>query len=70
MISSSSYKLAMDVPEAVREISDCAGTQFDPVVVRRFTELARAEWSIAADAEESILSVPLERTDLELASRI
>jgi putative nucleotidyltransferase with HDIG domain len=39
MISSSSYKLAMDVPEATRELSDCAGTQFDPEIVEIFADL-------------------------------
>ena len=39
MISSSSYKLAMDVPEATQELSDCAGTQFDPEIVEIFKNL-------------------------------
>ena len=39
MTSSSSYKLAMDVSEAVQEISDCAGTQFDPEIVEVFKSL-------------------------------
>ena len=39
MISSSSYKLAMDVSEATQELSDCAGTQFDPEIVETFKNL-------------------------------
>jgi len=39
MISSSSSKLAMDVPEAVQELVDCAGTQFDPEIVGIFRDL-------------------------------
>jgi HD-GYP domain-containing protein (c-di-GMP phosphodiesterase class II) len=39
MISSSSYKLAMDVSEATQELSDCAGTQFDPEIVAIFKSL-------------------------------
>jgi hypothetical protein len=39
MISSSSYKIAMDVPEALQELADCAGTQFDPEIVEAFTGL-------------------------------
>jgi putative nucleotidyltransferase with HDIG domain len=39
MISSSGYKLAMEVPEAVQELVDCAGTQFDPEIVEIFKDL-------------------------------
>jgi HD-GYP domain-containing protein (c-di-GMP phosphodiesterase class II) len=39
MISSSSYKLAMDVSEAVQELANCAGTQFDPEIVEIFENL-------------------------------
>jgi len=39
MISSSSYKIAMDVSEATQELSDCAGTQFDPEIVEIFKGL-------------------------------
>lgn len=39
MISSSSYKVAMDVAEAAQELSDCAGTQFDPKIVEIFGNL-------------------------------
>jgi HD-GYP domain-containing protein (c-di-GMP phosphodiesterase class II) len=39
MISSSSYKLAMDVSEAVQELADCAGTQFDPEIAEIFNNL-------------------------------
>jgi hypothetical protein len=39
MVSSASYKLAMDVSEAVQELADCAGTQFDPEIVEIFKNL-------------------------------
>ena len=39
MINSSSHKLAMDVSEAVQELVDCAGTQFDPEIVEVFKSL-------------------------------
>jgi putative nucleotidyltransferase with HDIG domain len=39
MVSSSSYKLAMDVSEAAQELADCAGTQFDPEIVEIFKNL-------------------------------
>ncbi|MFQ5418055.1 MAG: HD-GYP domain-containing protein [Myxococcota bacterium] len=40
MVSSSSYKIASDAQEALRELADCSGTQFDPDVVAAFTSLA------------------------------
>jgi hypothetical protein len=39
MVSSSSYKVAMDVPGAVQELVDCSGTQFDPAIVGVFKSL-------------------------------
>jgi HD-GYP domain-containing protein (c-di-GMP phosphodiesterase class II) len=39
MTSSSSYKLAVDVSEALNELSSFAGTQFDPKIVDTFTGL-------------------------------
>jgi hypothetical protein len=39
MVSESSYKVAVDVTKAVRELADCKGTQFDPQIVDTFLEL-------------------------------
>jgi response regulator RpfG family c-di-GMP phosphodiesterase len=39
MVSSSSYKVASELPDAVQEINDCKGTQFDPHVVETFLDL-------------------------------
>ena len=39
MVSSSSYKVALDTPEAVQELTDCKGTQFDPQIVETFLDL-------------------------------
>ncbi len=39
MVSSSSYKVASELPDAVQEINDCKGTQFDPHVVETFIDL-------------------------------
>jgi HD-GYP domain-containing protein (c-di-GMP phosphodiesterase class II) len=39
MVSNSSYKVAMEVSEAVQELQDCKGTQFDPALVDTFVGL-------------------------------
>ena len=39
MVSSSSYKIALEVPEAIQELKDCNGTQFDPQIVETFVDL-------------------------------
>lgn len=40
MTSTRSYKKTMSVTAARKELTDCAGTHFDPVVVRAFTEIS------------------------------
>jgi HD-GYP domain-containing protein (c-di-GMP phosphodiesterase class II) len=42
MVSSSSYKVAMDTAEAVQEIKSCAGSQFDPKIVAIFSDLVES----------------------------
>ncbi len=39
MVSSSSYKVALEMPDAVQELNDCKGTQFDPQIVETFVDL-------------------------------
>jgi putative nucleotidyltransferase with HDIG domain len=39
MVSSSSYKVALDLPDAIQELNDCKGTQFDPQIVDTFVDL-------------------------------
>ena len=41
-----SYKKTMTTEEARQELADCAGTQFDPVVVRAFLEASLAKRSV------------------------
>ncbi|MEE8164307.1 MAG: HD domain-containing phosphohydrolase, partial [Myxococcota bacterium] len=41
MTASSSYKVAVEFGDAVREIEEGAGTQFDPEIVHRFVRLVR-----------------------------
>ena len=41
MINNSSYKMAMPTEDALQEINDGAGTQFDPDLARRFHSLVR-----------------------------
>lgn|GEM_PF-302035 len=49
MISDRPYSQGISVEEALREITACAGTQFDPVLARLFVEMIEAE---AADTDE------------------
>jgi len=39
MVSNSSYKVALDASNAVKELDDCKGTQFDPRIVETFIDL-------------------------------
>jgi len=43
MTSERAYRSAMTLPEATREIKRCAGTQFDPAVVKAFLKVATQE---------------------------
>lgn len=49
MTSARPYRGAMSVDEALAELEAHAGTQFDPHVVRVFTELVRTEPGLVAD---------------------
>lgn len=40
MVSDSSYKVAVSMEDALQELTECAGTQFDPQIVAAFTSLA------------------------------
>ncbi|HEY78019.1 MAG TPA: response regulator [Dehalococcoidia bacterium] len=42
MTSERAYRAAMTIPEATREIKRCAGTQFDPAVVKAFLKMAKS----------------------------
>jgi HD-GYP domain-containing protein (c-di-GMP phosphodiesterase class II) len=39
MTSSTSYKSALSFDEAVEEVRNCSGTQFDPLVAEAFLDL-------------------------------
>jgi putative nucleotidyltransferase with HDIG domain len=39
MVSSESYKVALEISEAVQELNDCKGSQFDPRIVETFLDL-------------------------------
>lgn len=51
MMSSRPYRRALPFEEAVRRLREGSGTQFDPMVVERFVQIARAEWSLAVMSE-------------------
>ena len=46
MTATRSYKMATSIESARRELADCAGTHFDPVVVRAFLEASLARRSV------------------------
>jgi hypothetical protein len=46
MTAMRSYKLATTIESARRELADCAGTHFDPMVVRAFLEASLAKRSV------------------------
>ncbi|URM89683.1 HD-GYP domain-containing protein [Streptomyces sp. MRC013] len=60
MTSARSYDRARPVPEALRELARCAGTQFDPVMVDALARaLARHGWQTVVTCDESPpVSVP------------
>jgi HD-GYP domain-containing protein (c-di-GMP phosphodiesterase class II) len=45
MTSNRPYRLAMSTEQAVKEIQDFSGTQFDPVVINAFLEIPSDEIS-------------------------
>ena len=47
MISTRPYRTGLPFEEVVRRLRVASGTQFDPIVVERFLQIARAEWSMA-----------------------
>lgn len=51
MTSDRSYRRGMTVDEVRREVERCAGTQFDPLIVKRL--LGSAHWSLLFAPEES-----------------
>jgi HD-GYP domain-containing protein (c-di-GMP phosphodiesterase class II) len=51
MISTRPYRRGLPFEEAVRRLEQGAGTQFDPVVVDRFVQIAQAEWAMVMLSE-------------------
>jgi HD-GYP domain-containing protein (c-di-GMP phosphodiesterase class II) len=55
MTSTRSYRQARTVDEAVEELADCAGTQFDPTFVAALTDgLHRTPWTTALEREADV----------------
>jgi diguanylate cyclase (GGDEF)-like protein len=67
MLADRPYRKALSLEEACDELKRCAGTQFDPTVVRLFVEEIRRR-PPASPAERDALSTAL--ADPELASRL
>jgi putative nucleotidyltransferase with HDIG domain len=58
MTSTRSYRGARDVPAALNELQNCAGTQFDVTMVKALVSaLEREPWSTVAPLEQRILDV-------------
>jgi HD-GYP domain-containing protein (c-di-GMP phosphodiesterase class II) len=51
MISTRPYRKGLSFDEAVRRLVEGSGTQFDPVVVERFLQIAEAEWPMVMLSE-------------------
>ena len=60
MTSTRSYRGARQVPEALKELEKCAGTQFDPSMVSALIEaLHREPWTAVAPAEQRPVDIEL-----------
>ncbi|SCK31666.1 HD-GYP domain-containing protein [Streptomyces sp. WMMB 322] len=70
MTSTRSYRRARPVGSAVAELKRCAGTQFDPRMVRALAgALDRQGWSPAVTADRTGGNVPVARNPAEPAER-
>ena len=65
MTSDRPYRSAMSVEEACDELKRCAGTQFDPTIVRYFIEEIRSRPPDVEAAEPDALSLALDDPELE-----
>jgi diguanylate cyclase (GGDEF)-like protein len=65
MTSDRPYRSAMSIEEACDELKRCAGTQFDPTIVRYFVEEIRAHPPEEASGEADVLSAALDDPELE-----
>lgn len=54
MISTRPYRQGLPFEEVVRRLTVSSGTQFDPVVVERFLQIARAEWTMVTELSEAV----------------
>ncbi len=60
MTSTRSYRGAREIPEALHELENCAGTQFDPAMVHALiAALSLQPWTVAAPAEQRQVDVEL-----------
>jgi hypothetical protein len=60
MTSTRSYRGARQVPEALKELENCSGTQFDPTMVSALIEALRSEpWKAVAPAEQRQIDIEL-----------
>lgn len=62
MTSNRPYRRARSIIASAKELSDCSGTQFDPVVVKAFLESMKEEqspWQMLTEGTRSFLRVVL-----------
>jgi hypothetical protein len=60
MTSTRSYRGARKVPEALNELENCAGTQFDPAMVSALIEALQHEpWTAVAPADQRQIDIEL-----------
>ena len=74
MTAARSYKKPMSVPAARRELAVCAGTQFDPAIVRAFlrVSLGRLWWTVGPMSWTALAPVlgPVQRASGQLAGAV
>ena len=66
MVNDRSYRPAMPVEDAIKELRRCAGTQFDPTIVNEFIRMLPEIGEIESANELDILTVATSSSDVQV----